>query len=359
MRILLFNRYLHTPAGTERMATLLANYLERSGHEVYVLVIQRFGPPFFKLNDNIKVLSLFENEKKDYINMVSQYTKCFTKYNKILGTVKPDLIIDLDISLSLLSLPLSKLHHCKVISWEHFNTFINWHTLTSKLARWLVSKLSYKIVLLTAKDKINFETKYHCKNVVCIQNPITLVSDSNVSLDSMTVLTIGRFSEQKGFSYLLDAWRLVVEKNKNWKLILVGDGELMDELIDQSEKAGLKDHVEFARPTTKIDHYYKKASIFVSSSLYEGLPLVLLEAKSFGLPIVSFDCETGPNIIVRDSIDGFLVPVADVSGLADKLLILIQDDKLRQKFGKSALADRQRFSPDEFYTQWDHLLEKA
>jgi glycosyltransferase involved in cell wall biosynthesis len=354
MRILLFSRSLHKPAGTEKMTTLLANHLDNSGHEVSILVLENFNKPFFKLNDNIR---LFNISQYNVDELTKNYFKSLYIYSKRLRVIRPELIIDFGISMSVLSLPLSKIYKCRVISWEHFNTFINWHTFSSKLGRWMAAKLSYKVVLLTEKDKCNFQLKYNSKNAICIQNPITIANDNNVNINTGNVLAIGRLTEQKGFSYLLKAWKLVSEKSKDWKLIIVGEGELKQVLINQIEHLGLTEYVDILSPTIEIDKHYKNASIFVMSSLFEGLPLVLLEAKSFGLPIVSFDCETGPGIIVRDNTDGFLVPVGDVKSLSEKLLLLIQDSTLRQNFSNNALKDKSRFSLVEFYTTWDSLLK--
>lgn len=356
MRIIVFNRHLHTPAGTERMTTLLANYLDDCNHKIFVLTLQNLGNPFFKLNDNVTVLTLLPDHNNNIIDLPSHFFKCLKRYKKLLKNVKPDLVIDLGLSLSLLSLPLSKLYNFKVISWEHFNTFVNWHTRSSKIARWLASKLSHRVVVLTELDRHHFKITYNAKNVVCIQNPITIDNEAKPKPKTKNVLAIGRLTEQKGFTYLLKAWKMVMETSPDWKLIIVGDGELKNDLLAESQQLGLTDHIDFDEPTHHIDEYYRNASIFAMSSLFEGLPLVLLEAKSFGLPIVSFNCKTGPDVIIRNNTDGFLVPVGDVQALANKILLLMEDAAMRKTFSANALADKRRFSVEEFQHSWDELL---
>jgi glycosyltransferase involved in cell wall biosynthesis len=95
------------------------------------------------------------------------------------------------------------------------------------------------------------------------------------------------------------------------------------------------------------------------SSEYEALPLVLIEAKTFGLPCVSFDIKTGPNEIIRNDVDGFLVPFADCEMLAKKINVLINDEDLRKNFGEASRKDALvRFNPIGIFNKWDDFLDE-
>ena len=103
---------------------------------------------------------------------------------------------------------------------------------------------------------------------------------------------------------------------------------------------------------------YRQASIYAMSSRFEGLPLVLIEAQSMGLPIVSFDCLTGPAEIVEDGRNGILVPPLDVEALAEALLSLIRDDRRRKEFSDNALTAASRFDRGKIVEQWEKLLSE-
>jgi glycosyltransferase involved in cell wall biosynthesis len=100
-----------------------------------------------------------------------------------------------------------------------------------------------------------------------------------------------------------------------------------------------------------------EASIFALSSRFEGFPMVLLEAMSVGLPVVSFDCPTGPREIVEDGRNGLLVPEADVDALAAALIRMIEDDELRRRCSKGALETAERYSIEAIGARWDELIE--
>ena len=112
-------------------------------------------------------------------------------------------------------------------------------------------------------------------------------------------------------------------------------------------------------PATKnIREHYQTASIYALSSRFEGFPMVLLEATSMSLPIVAFNCKTGPDEIIKEGENGFLITPNDINGFAEKLLLLMQNETLRQKFGKRSFELSQKFNIQEIGNSWQVLIEK-
>lgn len=193
--------------------------------------------------------------------------------------------------------------------------------------------------------------------VVQIPNALPRLGGARASLDARLVVAAGRLTPQKGFDLLIRAWKPVAEAHPDWKLRIFGGGAeaaALRELILEQE---LYNHVFLMGTTDRLQDELAKASIFVLSSRYEGFGMVLLEAMSRGLPVVSFDCPRGPSEIVSDRVDGTLVRTGDVGGLGRALLELIEDPGRRRRYGAAALEKARLYEMSNLGPKWDALLE--
>ena len=129
------------------------------------------------------------------------------------------------------------------------------------------------------------------------------------------LVAVGRLSHEKGFDLLIMAWSEIAARHPKWRLRIYGDGPARESL-ERLASEHVSGHVEFCGATCDTDLAYREADLFALPSRYEGFPNALLEAMAHGLPSVAFDCESGPNEIVRDQVDGLLVPPGDVAALA-------------------------------------------
>lgn len=170
------------------------------------------------------------------------------------------------------------------------------------------------------------------------------------------IMGAGRLVRAKGFADLIRAFALVAPEFPDWRLRIFGDGPQRDALITTARDLGVAGRVEIAPPTAQIETEWSRASIGALASRYEGLPLVLLEARGAGLPVVAYDCVTGPREIIEDGEDGYLVGVGDVEGFADRLRRLMADDDLRERMGAHAPDSLARFAPEVVAEQWSHLF---
>lgn len=273
---------------------------------------------------------------------------------------KVGVLVDVDVALSWYSLVSTLGLPVRVISWEHFHYFINVGDAGQRwrrsLARWMAVRRAHALVTLTQRDRQQYLKADKCKvPIVHIPNPVTILVDAPSARAGNVVLAAGRLVPQKGFDRLLDAWALIAADVGGWRLRVVGSGPEENALRTQSVRLGVTETVEFVPSTPDMSGVYRDASIYAMSSRFEGLPLVLIEAKSFGLPIVSFDCACGPSDIVRDGVDGLLVQDGDVAALAAALRGLILDKERRDAFGEAAREDR-RFEPQPVVERWERLL---
>ena len=158
---------------------------------------------------------------------------------------------------------------------------------------------------------------------------------------------------------LIETWKYVAEKHTDWKLRIIGEGHLKNDVVNRINELNLNQSIEILAPTKDIYKHYYESSIYLMTSEFEALPMVLIEAKTCGLPCVSFDVVSGPNEIIRGNEDGFLVDYSNLKEIANKVCVLIEDEELRKKFGINARKDAlERFSQSKIYKEWDKLLNK-
>jgi glycosyltransferase involved in cell wall biosynthesis len=171
------------------------------------------------------------------------------------------------------------------------------------------------------------------------------------------VLAVGRLGEEKAFAGLIDAFARLAVRFPEWDLVILGEGGERAALEDQVAESGLAGRVLLPGRVGNLAVWYRRTALYVMSSRFEGFPNTLLEAMAHGLPAVSFDCETGPADIIREGVDGHLVPPADgEAGLAWGMAAMMQDDEQRQRMGKAAVTVQARFSPERVMAEWDDVL---
>ncbi len=197
----------------------------------------------------------------------------------------------------------------------------------------------------------------HPANGVVIPNFLDEIPPHPSSLETHTVLAVGRYEYQKAFDRLIAAWAML-PKGHGWQLKLVGGGPLEKELKIQVVVLGLQNEVTIEDSQKDMAAVYKAAGIYALSSRYEGLPMVLLEAQAWGLPIVAFDCQCGPKDVVTDGQDGILVPEGNIEALSQALYKLICDDKLRRSMGAKAREQAGRWDKERIMQQWITLFNE-
>lgn len=194
-------------------------------------------------------------------------------------------------------------------------------------------------------------------NVSQIYNPNTITKSNEPDYTAKRVIAVGRLDGQKGFDFLIAAWKLVHERFPDWLLDIYGEGDMREPLQRQIDGLGLGDRVVLRGRTQNISQEYARHSIMVLSSRFEGFVLVLCEASACALPLVSFNCESGPSEIIEDYKSGILVKrVGDIQGLAFALGELMSNEYARRRMGQYAEQMSHRFGLSEIVEQWRELL---
>lgn len=344
-------------AGTERAVINLANNLNSHGHKVSVISLYtKNGDPFFLLNSGIQIkhINVFTSK---YLSLrlffgflgtfFCLYRETFDEKSIFVGTTHAQNFI-----LALLK-PFRRANKyvgCEHLSVEAFPVYF-------KFLRRLLYPILDCVVVLTESDKKYFDdniSKVRCK---VIPNQISFYPEKGVSCEQKKILSIGRFTYQKGFDLLINLLVRPLEMFPDWSVEIVGDGEERESLEGLILSLGLKDRVLLLRPTKNVLELYLNSSIYAMTSRYEGLPLVLLEAKACGLPIIAYDCPTGPKEIIKEN-DGILIDMLNSDIFEDNLILLMANFELRKKLGASARINSSLFSPDTIYILWKSLFDK-
>lgn len=327
--IVFFIYNISAAAGTERVASVIINELAKRNYNVHVLGL--YGDPgkiFFPFEPDVKVTSLHIDDLKGVRKILYSQHKIrqFVNNNHI------DTFVTVESIMSIYSVPSLAFTGIRHVVWEHFNFRVSLGIAARSLARQLALSFADKVVTLTARDMQFWKQGawYHHAQLVHISNPMFLGEQEVNQTPSKTVISVGRLTFQKGFDLLVDAWGgLPAELRKEWKLLIVGDGEDKPLLEKKITELGIGDSVELVGATKAVFSYFEKASVYCLSSRFEGLPMVLLEALAFHLPIVAFNCDTGPEELIEDGQNGILVEAGNVNKMSQSLAALMEDDDLR------------------------------
>lgn len=199
------------------------------------------------------------------------------------------------------------------------------------------------------------------KKVTTIYNWIdetTIETQRPYDIASKKLLTVGRISEEKGFDMLSEIARDVFLQCPDWEWHIMGDGPMREDFEKRIAEYGIEKNIVMHGAVSDALKYYGDYSVMALTSYREGLPLVLLEAKAKKLPCVSFDVITGPSEIVRDGVNGYLIPMYDKEMFSQRLVTLMKDDALRQRFSDESSLDIDKFKKQRILTEWIELTER-
>jgi glycosyltransferase involved in cell wall biosynthesis len=213
------------------------------------------------------------------------------------------------------------------------------------------------IAVLTERDRREYQAMLPGSRVVRIPNAVhTLDQVPARPASSKIAVAAGRLFPQKGFDMLIPAWAKLVESYPDWQLRIYGSGEKKAELRALIDEHHLYNHVFLMGHTDRLDDELAKAAFYVLSSRFEGLPMVMIEAMSHALPVVSFDCPTGPADVLTHGVDGLLVPPEDPDALAEAMAKVMADGQLRADMGAAAVMTAAGYGPDAVHPRWEALF---
>lgn len=360
MKICFYLGGLSHPGGIERVTTTLVNNLANQ-HDISVDIVcfnAIKDKPVMPVSEKVNVFSIQDTEATH--STPHSYKRVFQKLRGLKAvrnffkTHEYDVIIaqafPLVFTLWAAHIDMSKVFCCEHVHYNYYKGFI-------KSLRHLVYRKSGRIVTLTQQDKQAFENRH--SNVICIPNPIPIPEEANeYSLGSKTIIAAGRLCEQKGFDLLIDAYKKIAGQFPAWKLEIWGQGHLKDNLQKQIEESNMEKYISLMGSTDDMPSKYKNASFFVLSSRFEGFSMVLAEALSYNLPVVSFNCPTGPSDFVTNEFNGLMIENGDVDALSQAIKRMIESPELRSRMSSVGKESVEQFSTDNIISKWQTELKR-
>jgi len=340
----------------ERVMSILANdFSKRKDIELHIILYGKYPETFYSISDRIYVHKpkVEFNQKK---RILSTYKRLIF-LRKTIKKIKPDTVLSFGeiwnnfvlIATYGLGIPIY------ISDRNQPNKIL---TKTNNILRSLLYKRASGIIVQTEIAKKIYSDKKLNKNIKVIGNPIELMPFVNNKIKDNNILMVSRLIETKHHDVLIHIFSEI--KDKSWRLILVGDDANLQrnrsKLESLTKQYKLEDRVVFTGKQNNVTSYYNTSRIFAFTSSSEGFPNVIGEAMSAGLPVIAFDCIAGPSEMIKDGVNGFLIPLFDEVSFKEKLEALVNNDVLREKFGVQARKDILKFKSNEISEKYYQFI---
>lgn len=347
---------------SERVMSLMANYWAAKGWEITILTFDD-EIPFYQLDERVNHIGLGIGLNSPNVLMGAKNN--FRRIQALLGAIaslKPEVVISFMDRTNVLTILATRSLNLRVIVSEHIDpTLYSIGTTWDSLRRWTYPFAS-KIVVPTQRTSDYFLSELRLPNCV-IPHPVVLPPNfeniSKIENPLRSLIAIGRLTQQKGFDLLLKAFAKLKDRHPDWILSIFGDGELRPELEALRDKLKLQTRVYFPGAVKNVYETLKQGDMFVLSSRFEGFPNALCEAMACGLPVIATDCPSGPREIIRDGIDGILVPSENIAALSAAIANLMVDEQKRHDLSTHATEIVERFSIEKIMPMWEELLAEV
>ena len=355
--IVLICSRLDMPGGIERAIVNTANLFAENNHPVTVLILDESDKSFYPIHSSVITkqypLLFGITGKGNKLSRKIQFLRDIKKLKIILKKINACTVIATEYPFAITAIMSGAKKYSNVFSWEHHH--FDW-LKKSFFWKFLFGSFYPKLDGIVCLNKTEAEHFKQYAPVSIIPNFIENKSGKKTTGNAKTILSVGWLIHRKGIDFIMHAAKIVFTKHPDWKWKIIGEGEMKNQLLEFIKKENLEDKLILQQPvSSNIDDEYCNASIFVLASRFEAFPMVLLEAMSFGVPCISFDCLSGPSDIITNDEDGILVDKENPVKLAEAINKLIEDESLRIEMGGKSFENVKRFSPERIYQLWKKL----
>lgn len=368
MKLLYFTIQINDLGGLARIVIDKLNWLVAHGYDVTLCNIERVDvKPYYEVDPRVKLVrGDLATTPGGAWTRIKGVMACIKRLRQIISDEKPDVIVNAHTPLITWVLPwvyrripkVMEVHQSRqgleVFNRRYLsprNQFLHRH-----LIRWIYGQYD-RFVVLTNGDK----DSWNLKNCVVIPNFTTMEAkestDCQVQGAKHSVVVLARLAPQKRIDLMIKIWEKVAATHPNWELNILGDGIDREVLQKQIIDAGIGESCHLRGAVIEVKPWLDKAEILALTSEYEGFGIVLIEAMLRRLAVIAFEY-VGVHDIIRNDVDGYVVPFGDIDEYAGKLSELMDSSDLRKKFTDEAIASVKKFDKDAVMARWENLFKE-
>ncbi len=341
---------------------IMANYWARAGWTVALITLNA-GASFYELDPAVRYIPLgLQNISQSRIDGVCGNFRRIMGLRRAIGALKPQVVVSMLGETNVTTIAACLGLGIPVLVQEQIDPAQHLIGAHWAFMRRLLYPLASRVVVLGKRSMDYFATSLHGRTRI-IPNPALNVGTrrqpSRETKQAKVLVAIGRLVPQKGFDALLKAFSKAASLHPEWRLMILGEGPMRPTLEAMAHELGIWGRITM--PGIMKDPFKAlcESDLFVMSSRYEGFPLSLCEAMGCGLPVVSFDCPSGPGEIIRDGHDGILVRPCTVEALSEALERLMSDSSLREYLAERAPEVLERYSVPKIMAMWEDVIREV
>jgi glycosyltransferase involved in cell wall biosynthesis len=360
----MFVIYSMMAGGAERVAATLVNHWVDGGDELTLVTITSSDFDFYELDGRIDRVALdLARASRSWWESLVNNGRIIMRIRKVMRRVKPDVVLSFIDVVNLRVLVAAFGTGIPVVVEEHIDPAVYSIGRVATVLRRLLYRRARAVVVLTPGIAQWVSRIVAQSSLRVIPNPVgeQFLKPSQLTKPGCghKIVGMGRLELQKGFDLLLRAFAQCVHAHPGWTLDIVGEGSEGDRLRALAEDLEIGSKVVLRGVIKDTERILREADLFVLSSRYEGFPMALLEAMASGLPVVSFDCRSGPREMIHDGVNGVLVAPNDVEALAKAMDRLMSADDERERLGEQAVGVAEKFSLAKINQMWRSVFEEA
>jgi GalNAc-alpha-(1->4)-GalNAc-alpha-(1->3)-diNAcBac-PP-undecaprenol alpha-1,4-N-acetyl-D-galactosaminyltransferase len=342
--------------GMERVMAELANYFAPKDHlQVNIILFGKRPKLFYHLDKNVIVHTINNNESST--NSLIDLIRRIIYIRKTIKLINPTAVLAFGTQWNNLVL--------LALKWTNFPVFVSdrgspirKYSFYNEFLKSLLYPTSEAIIVQTKMAEEITRKRFPKHRIEKIGNPINeIIQDQKIEKENI-ILSVGRLIKTKHQDRLIQIFSSL--NAPNWKLVIIGANALgennFDSLVKLVNDLDLSDRVFLLGEKKQIFDYYLKSKIFAFTSSVEGFPNVIGEALSAGLPVVSYDCVSGPSELIKNGENGFLVDVFDDTTFKEKLQFLIDNPTVLNDISKKSSKSIGDFSSEKIGEKFLEVL---
>jgi len=345
-----------TGGGAERQLSCMANYCAARGERVSLVTWSGTEvEDFYALDERVERFRLGIALARSRWELPWVLGRRVRMLRRFVRERRPDAVVSFITGINVLTLLACAGTGLQVIVSDRAHQAMD-VTISApwRFLRRVLYRFASRVVAQTSQARA--WSRDHCGvDAVVIPNVLRPLPASSLEREAL-VVSVGRLDPQKGFDLLLRAFATLAARFPDWKVAILGIGPQRDELLALRDSLGLGQRVSFVGEVRDVENWLARASLVVQASRYEGFPNAVLEAMGTGAAVISSDCLAGPSDLIQDGVNGRLVGVDDVDGLARAMEALMASPDLRARLGTAAAGVRDTYRLESIMARWNAAL---